>query len=147
MSVILCKKILRWLERVRRMNDVRIRKQLLFGELAQGGRPRGRPKLRFKDTWKSSMMKCHIDVRKWEGLAEERLGLKSARNKRVKRLEKDLSSSLVARRQRRKQDKMPQQNGTSLTRRFCSRNCASNIGKISHKRSCSISIFRHKLNF
>ena len=66
------------------------------------------------------------------------IGLFAAVTKGVKRLERNLTLSLVTRRQRtRKEDKMPQKNGTSLTCRFCSRNSASNIGRINHERSCS----------
>ena len=36
MTAILCKKTLRWLGRVRRMDDSRIPKQLLFGEQGPG---------------------------------------------------------------------------------------------------------------
>ena len=52
---------LRWAGHVYRMEDSRIPKQLLYGELASGTRKRGRPKLRFKDTLKASMKDCHID--------------------------------------------------------------------------------------
>ncbi|KAL8581920.1 hypothetical protein ACOMHN_010294 [Nucella lapillus] len=37
--------------------------------IAGGHRPRGRPKLRYKDTLKKSLQKCHIDEQRWEFLA------------------------------------------------------------------------------
>ena len=40
---------MRWLGHVTRMKDGRIPKDLLYGELATGKRPTGRPQLRFKD--------------------------------------------------------------------------------------------------
>lgn len=39
-----------WLGHVTRMDDGRIPKDLLYGELASGKRPTGHPQLRFKDT-------------------------------------------------------------------------------------------------
>ena len=49
---LLSQRRLRWLGHVRRMKDGRIPKDLLYGELSEGLRPRGRPRLRFKDTCK-----------------------------------------------------------------------------------------------
>ena len=48
------------------MDDTRIPKQLLYEELAQGKRQRGKPKLRYKDTCKVSLSRCNIDVKTWE---------------------------------------------------------------------------------
>ncbi|XP_022797664.1 craniofacial development protein 2-like [Stylophora pistillata] len=47
---------LRWLGHVYRMEDGRIPKDLLYGELESGSRPIGRPKLRFKDVCKRDML-------------------------------------------------------------------------------------------
>ena len=63
---------LRWLGHVRRMSDGRIPKDLLYGELDQGLRPVGRPKLRFKDTCKRDMIEIGLDVENWETLAADR---------------------------------------------------------------------------
>ena len=46
---------LRWLGHVTRMKDGRIPKDLLYGELATGKRPTGRPQLRFKDVCKRDL--------------------------------------------------------------------------------------------
>ena len=43
---------LRWLGHVVRMDHDRIPKDLLYGDLSQGTRPTGRPKLRYKDVCK-----------------------------------------------------------------------------------------------
>ena len=50
---------LRWLGHVSRMKDTRPVKSLLYGELTEGTRPVGRPKLRYRDTFKSAVM--HLD--------------------------------------------------------------------------------------
>ena len=46
---------MRWLGFVTRMEDGRIPKELLYGELATGKRPTGRPQLRFKDVCKQDL--------------------------------------------------------------------------------------------
>ena len=57
---------------VKRMDDSRIPKQLLHGELSQGKRQRGRPKLRYKDACKTSLSKCEIDVKTKDEIAVDR---------------------------------------------------------------------------
>ncbi|KAL8601069.1 hypothetical protein ACOMHN_040770 [Nucella lapillus] len=52
---------LRWSGHLVRMQDSRLSKQLFYGELTGGHRPRGRPKLRYKNTLKKSLQKCDID--------------------------------------------------------------------------------------
>ncbi|KAJ7324884.1 hypothetical protein JRQ81_017904, partial [Phrynocephalus forsythii] len=49
MYTLLKQRRLRWLGHVVRMDDGRIPKDLLYGELIKGKRPRGRPQLRYKD--------------------------------------------------------------------------------------------------
>ncbi|KAL8563752.1 hypothetical protein ACOMHN_058268 [Nucella lapillus] len=63
---------LRWSGHLVRMLDSRLPKQLCYGELTGGHRPRGRPKLRYKDTLKKSLQKCDIDEKRWEFLATNR---------------------------------------------------------------------------
>ena len=56
----LLKYCLRWTGHVIRMEDQRIPKQLLFGELEQGHRRQGRPCKRFKATVKAGLQWCGI---------------------------------------------------------------------------------------
>ena len=63
---------LRWAGHIFRMEDSRIPKQLLYSELADGSRKRGRPKLRYKDTLKASLKDCHIDPETLEQSASDR---------------------------------------------------------------------------
>ena len=46
---------MRWLRHVARMEDGRIPKDLVYGELATGKRPTGRPHLRFKEICKRDL--------------------------------------------------------------------------------------------
>ena len=62
----------RWLGHVRRMQDDRIPKDLLYGELATGKRAHGRPQLRFKDVCKRDTKALDTDVDGREDLAQDR---------------------------------------------------------------------------
>ena len=57
---------LRWLGHNFRMEDGRIPKDILYGELAQGKRPIGRPHLRFKNEVKSDLVGMMINIDSWE---------------------------------------------------------------------------------
>ena len=52
------------------MNDSRVPKMVLFGELEYGSRPVGRPKLRFKDNCKQLLKR--IDLLDWNVVALDR---------------------------------------------------------------------------
>ena len=63
---------LRWLGHVRRMEDGRIPKYILYGELALWRRTTGRPHVRYKDVCVRDMKAVDIDTMSWEGLAAYR---------------------------------------------------------------------------
>lgn len=69
-EILLAKSRLRWLGHVGRMNDSRVPKMVLFGELEYGSRPVGRPKLRFKDNCKQLLKR--IDLLDWNVVALDR---------------------------------------------------------------------------
>ena len=91
---------LRWAGHVVRMNDDRLPKQLFYGELASGKRPRHKPKKRFKDCLKNTMKDLDINHEIWEETARNRAawrtevkkGCKSLCTKRTQRakLKRDL---------------------------------------------------------
>ena len=62
---ILGKKRLTWLGHLQRMNPGHTPKDLLYGELAEGSRPVGRPRLHYKDICKRDMKLSGIDVNMW----------------------------------------------------------------------------------
>ena len=62
----------RWAQHVSIMNDSRIPKQLLYGELYVGERHKGRPKLRYKDVLKQSLHDCNINPKERENAAKDR---------------------------------------------------------------------------
>ena len=54
------------------MEDGRITKDILYGELALGRITTGRPHLRYKDVCERDMKAVDIDTMFWEGLAADR---------------------------------------------------------------------------
>ena len=82
---------LRWLGHVRRMEDGRIPKDLLYGKLAEGKRNIGRPSLRFKDTCKRDMKALNIDTNEWEEITEDRYKWRSLLRKELKDREEKLT--------------------------------------------------------
>ena len=60
---------LRWVGHVIRLDEDRIPKQLLYGELSIGSRPQHKPKKRFKDCVKDSLALCKIGDPDWEMLS------------------------------------------------------------------------------
>ena len=95
---------MRWLGHVTRMRDGRIPKDLLYGELATGKKPTGRPQLRFKDVCKQDLQAFGINTDSWEVTAPDRdawrhtvkLGLSQhEETQRVKAEEKRLCKTTV----------------------------------------------------
>ena len=69
---LLSQRLLRWLGHVRRMQDGRIPKDILYGEQWVGTRPVGRPFLRYKDMCKHDLKNTQINTEHWEGGAANR---------------------------------------------------------------------------
>ena len=63
---LLSQRRLRWLGHVHRMDNGRILKDMLYGELITGTRTLGRPYLRYRDTCKRDMKVAGIDTTTWE---------------------------------------------------------------------------------
>ncbi|XP_048583704.1 uncharacterized protein LOC125563054 [Nematostella vectensis] len=131
---------LRWLGHVCRMENGRIPKDLLYGELAHGSRPVGRPKLRFKDSCKRDMLAIGLDVDNWEKLAEDRSRWRSECAAALNSGELELKREAEERRQRRKASEIRTGSNPSQTSvlvcRSCGRTCASRIGLFSHGKKC-----------
>ena len=100
---VMAKRRLRWLGHVSRMEDGRIPKDLLYGELERGKRRTGRPLLRFKDTCKRDMKVFKIDPNSWEMLARDRAAWRSALRSGESECEQNRRERWEKRRQRRHQ--------------------------------------------
>ena len=103
MYTLLRQRRLRWLGHVRRMEDGRIPKDILYGELALGRRTTDRPHLRYKDVCARDMKAVGIDTMSWEGLAADRTGWRSALKQHLKTGEDKLMTAAADKRARRKE--------------------------------------------
>ena len=77
MYTLLIERRLCWLGHVYRMEDGRIPKDILYGELAAGQRGLGRPQLRYKDVCKRDMKAVCININSWEDLTADRTSWRS----------------------------------------------------------------------
>ena len=138
MFTLLRQRRLRWLGHVRRMDDGRIPKDLLYGELAAGKRKTGRPHLRFRDVCKRDMKALQMDPDHWEALAADRPKWRNSLMKHLKTGEENLTKAAMEKRARRKA-RLPVSNPNSDTAHkctICGRVCGSRIGLYSHMRRC-----------
>ncbi len=142
MSAILSEKRLRWLGHVRRMGPGRIPRDLLYGELAEGSRLIGRPRLRYKDICKKDMKLSDINIDTWESRAEDRSAWHFVVRQGVQKAEETRIKNLATKRVKRKEKQLQPQlassssSSSSFICRKCSRDCHSSIGLYSHSRRC-----------
>lgn len=131
---------LRWAGHVSRMEDHRLPKIVLYGELSSGNRNRGAPKKRYKDCLKKTLSACHIDHRQWSALASDRDGWRTTVHQGVSSFETARRTNLAVKRSRRKNRNTappaPTPSQTFPCSR-CGRICLSRIGLVSHQRACT----------
>jgi exonuclease III len=139
MTTLLRQRRLRWLGHVRRMDDGRIPKDVLYGELETGKRPTGRPLLRYTDVVKRDLKALHINCDTWEKLADDRRAWKSTTTQQLKVSEQELREEAERKRHERKaRSRDPNAMPNSIHRcTLCNRDCHSRIGLHSHLRRCS----------
>ena len=135
MYTLLRQRRLRWLGHVRRMEDGRIPKDILYGELAMGRRNTGRPHLRYKDVYIRDMKAVDIDTMSWEGLAADRTEWRSALKHHLEKGEGNLMAAAADK--RRKEGSSSIRPETTHICDVCNKDCHSRIGLSSHKRRCS----------
>ena len=136
MHTLLKQRRMRWLGHVVRMEDGRIPKDLLYGELAQGTRPIGRPQLRFKDLCKRDLKDLNVDLTTWETSASDRSTWRQLTRRALSRSEDSLRLRNEERRRKRK-TQTTEQHETGFTCSKCGKICLSRIGLHSHTRRCS----------
>ena len=137
MFTLLRQRRLRWLGHVRRMEDGRIPKDILYGQLAAGKRRTGRPQLRYSDACKRDMKALDINFRDWEDLAADRPKWRATLTTQLKSSEKRMSAAAVEKRALRK-ERRPPTSADTLNHRCdtCGKICGSRIGLFSHARRC-----------
>ena len=127
---------LRWVGHVIRMDDHRLPKQLMYGELTSGKRNQGRPRKRFKDCVKSNIKPSGILPKQLELYAMDRLGWRALTIRARDNFEAKRRADVTAARERRKASTTnpdldpPSQFPCS----YCPRVCRSRIGLVSHLR-------------
>ena len=136
MYTLLRQRRLRWLGHVRRMEDGRIPKDILYDELALGKRTTGGPHLRYKDVCARYMKAISINTMSWEGLAADRTGWRSALKQHLKTGEDKLMTAAADKRARRKEGSSSIRPTTTHICVICNKDCHSHIGLFSHKRCC-----------
>ena len=130
----------RWTGHVIRMEDDRIPKRTLYGQLADGARSTGGQLKRFKDSLKANLKMCNISPMELESLARDRSHWRASCSGAVAEFEDSRIRCLQDKRQRRKFRSMP---GVAVASAphgqfgcdVCGRICASRIGLISHRRT------------
>ena len=140
MFAILTQRRLRWLGHVTRMDDGRIPKDLLYGELATGTRPTGRPALRFKDVCKRDLKAGGLNPPDLESAASDRDSWRITTQAVTKEAEERRDTRWGEKRLRRQQRLLsapPATQRQAFTCSGCSRTCGSRIGLYSHTRRCS----------
>jgi len=101
---LLCKRRLRWIGHVRKLDDGRIPKDM-FGQLKDGNRPKSRPRLRYKDVVKRDLKKTDIDIETWESIADDRSIWRTVCYEGVRKAEEDRLQNLKLKREKRKAKK------------------------------------------
>ncbi|KAL0195112.1 hypothetical protein M9458_008684, partial [Cirrhinus mrigala] len=139
MFTILTQRRLRWLGHLCRMDDGRIPKDVLYGELAIGTRPTGRPILRYKDACKRDLKACGICPADLEVVASDRENWRSTVKTGVLLAEERRAMQWEEKRTRRQQSAQPAptDSTTAYTCSKCQRCCRSRIGLYSHSRVCN----------
>ncbi|KAI8511741.1 hypothetical protein Bbelb_108410 [Branchiostoma belcheri] len=127
---ILKQRRLRWLGHVSRMDHSRLPHQVLYGQLADGKRDRGRPKLRFIDVCKRDLKLFHIGAN-WEHLAQNRTAWRYALRQGAKKLEDDLVQNETTRRHKRHHPSAT----PAFTCTTCGKLCRSKAGLAAHGRA------------
>ena len=112
----------RWVGHVIRMDNDRLPKQLLYGELSVGARTAGGQLKRYKDTTKKMLKACNISPENLEALAEDRQEWRTLSRRGLQHFEEG--------RNRRLLEATP--TATSFACPECGRICGSRIGLASH---------------
>ena len=126
---------LRWLGHVIRMDDTRLPKQMLYGELSQGSRSVGRQLKRYRDESQRVLRACNIRKQHLEATATDRKTWRSACMVGLKSHEASRLQWLQERRKKRKEkNTVPSTQSSNHICSDCGRDCNSPIGLFSHRR-------------
>ena len=125
--------LLRWLGHVVRMDDSRLPKQLLYGELTEGRRTTGGQLKRYKDKAKRTLKACHMEPKLLETQAVDRQEWRALSKAGLALFDEDRIKWLNERREKR--HRVAQPTGPNFPCPECGRLCQSRIGLSSHVRA------------
>ena len=139
---------MRWAGHLVRMEDTRLPKQLFYGELVNGKRPRWKPRKRFKDCLKFNLKELSIDDEVWEETALNRGDWRKAVKDGCKSLEYNRIEHAKLKRELRKgcADNVPP-DSMRWTCETCERVLLSKAGYVNHlKAHQNTPIHKHTKN-
>ncbi|KAK3889203.1 hypothetical protein Pcinc_006774 [Petrolisthes cinctipes] len=125
---------LRWAGHVQRMEPFRLPKIMLYGDLANGTRPRGAPKLRYKDQLKRTLALTNIDPSSWEQTARDRATWRRAVHHGTTAFEEKRKENEEAKRRRRRERQEQPRPPPTLPCELCPRLFHHRLGLSSHIR-------------
>ena len=134
-KAMILKSRLRWIGHVIRMENNRLPKQLMFGELASGKRKQGRPLKRFKDCVKASKSHVNLTSKELEPRAHDRTGWLALTRHAMDTFEERPRTQIEEARERRKASADAPGNPDLFPCQHCPRACKSRIGLHSHLRA------------
>ena len=120
--------------KVVRMEDGRIPKNLFYGELVEGKRPTGRPKLRCNDVCKRDLKALNIKVDSWEAVATECLIWRQTVQKGLCRLDAMITQKSEEKRKRRMNQSQGERPASVFIYSCWGKDCYSRIRLSGHSR-------------
>ena len=129
---------MQWLGHVTWMNDGRIPKDLLYGDLATGKRATGRPQLHCKDPCQQDLQALDINTDSWEVTATDRDAWRRTVKVGLSQYEETQRVKAEEKRLRKKTVCLASRLTTAFTCSKCDRDCHCQIGLHSHNRRCTI---------
>ena len=133
-----------WAGYLARMDDSRMANAVFYGELRDGKRKRGAPKMRFKDQLKRQLNLTSIKEQHWESIAKDRISWRAATKQGAVHFEVARRADLDEKRKRRKASATscpPDGGGGGWFP--CTKACRSRIGLFSHQKSCRQRLTSH----
>ena len=128
---------LRWAGYALRMEDHRLPKIALYGELSTGHIERWALKKRYKDCLKNSLTVCHVDLRCLSDIAADRVAWRHSIFKALNEFEEGRRDEQKGKRYKGlSRAALGNTSDVTFTWGHCSRPCLSRIGPVISERAC-----------